>query len=338
MDLDNFGQIQQTHPHIVQNVRKILTAVRNKESICLTGIPKVGINRIIDSVVNTLGEESFEVIYDIDHTLTLDKIRQKLNKRNKSKQILLVLPFLQSENNEFLVELSGILQRLDKNKITVLSHISLMQYLSLKQNLKNQTKLYSLIDIIKPLSPKQTEQMVLAQFSEQIKNKKIIGRIFNLSGGIAGLVKRLCNYFLYYGNLDDTETIAKYIPIHENLSEIIDEIKILPVNILREFGVLDDKGSYISQLIELVINNQKIISKRNNSLTGNEKLIFDLLLRNINTVVNIDAIDKVLREAEFFSFWGNYRAISRLRKKISKEFEIKNVKGKGYMLVRKDGN
>lgn len=83
------------------------------------------------------------------------------------------MPFLQSESNEFLVELSGILQRLDKNKITVLSHISLMQYLSLKQNLKNQTKLYGLIDIIKPLSKEQTEQMVLAQFNGQTKNQQM---------------------------------------------------------------------------------------------------------------------------------------------------------------------
>lgn len=59
MDLDNLGQIKQTHPHIVQNVRKILTALKNKESICLTGIAKVGINRIIDSVVNAWKEETF---------------------------------------------------------------------------------------------------------------------------------------------------------------------------------------------------------------------------------------------------------------------------------------
>jgi hypothetical protein len=338
MNLDNLGQIQKTHPHLVHKVRQILTAVQNHESLCLTGMPKVGINRLIDLAVKSTHRSEFEIIYDHDHSLTLDQITAKISKRNKKKPQLLVLPFLQSETDEFIQELSGKLQRQDKNKIILLSHISCIQYLSVKQNLQKQTKLYSLIDIVKPLTLIQTKQMIDSKFGDQIKEEKIILRIYELSGGVAGLVKRLCNYFLYYQNLDEIDSVAKYLPVNENLNTIMDEIKILPNDVLIDFGVINLAGEYISQLIEYIIRNKKTISSRVNSLTGNEKLIFDLLLRHINSVVKIDKIDLILRDKEFFSFWGNYRAVSRLRQKISNEFAIKNIKGKGYMLVRKDGN
>ena len=35
-----------------------------------------------------------------------------------------------------------------------------------------------------------------------------------------------------------------------------------------------------------------------------------------------------------FSLWAIYKAISRLKPKVKNNFEIKNIKGKGYMLKK----
>jgi len=160
--------------------------------------------------------------------------------------------------------------------------------------------------------------------------KRFEKSIYQLSGGIPGIIKRLCSYVNHHNDLSINNLIKDpfiefylkdFSPIFsKDNPQLSIQLKLMDGNKIK------------SKLIEKYINRQKY-SALNPPLKI--KLLLDYFYKNINTLVTIDDIIDLLGNRNNFSLWGNYKLLERMKKYLPNDKYLINVKGKGYIL--KDG-
>ncbi|MFA4826667.1 MAG: helix-turn-helix domain-containing protein [Candidatus Shapirobacteria bacterium] len=160
-------------------------------------------------------------------------------------------------------------------------------------------------------------------------------RVFELSGGHAGLVKHIGKAVDDWGEtaLKDEEKLLSYPAVRINLEELTKTVTTSSELILSELGIIDTKGELFSPLLKKYLKNyqNEWVAANMPQLTAQEKKIASFLIANKNRIVDKDQIAFLMGlSEETFSLWAIYKAISRLKKKTIGEYELKTIKGRGY--------
>lgn len=309
-------------------LKAINKALNIQDSLAIVAIPKIGVKTALNYSENHFLTKFNNVLFDKEAVITSKEIEKWINSKNNNEMLLIVLPYLHQKSDEEISEVNRIANRVDKDRLVFITHLRPSQLEMLKSKTTN-TKLFSNVYKALPLNRDRTFELIESylmqsgsEMPEDLKEK-----IYEYSGGIIGLVKRLVNYYIYYEKEDITKDIISYESLSINLSSISSEIEKINDRILEEYGILKD-GKHVSKLVkyfEEEKNNTKSLSKT-------EEQILLILKANLGKIVSIEDISDKL--GTDFSLWGSYKKISRLRSKIKNKYKIQNVKGKGYRLVK----
>lgn len=191
---------------------------------------------------------------------------------------------------------------------------------------------------ILPFDQKQTEKMIritCKYYGWHIRGEDY-ERVFRLSGGIPRLVKYVCKGVDERGmKLDNPRLFLTNPSISFELDYLVRISMQLGLDKAKRLGLVDDKGEIKSELLLVYYKNFQVqlITQLYPNLSGLEEKVLNFLLVNQGTVVSFEKMGDLMAMGEDdYSLWAIYKLISRLKHKVEKNFEIKNIKGRGYLL------
>jgi hypothetical protein len=324
---------QESLEHFTDEVSSIVKLVETGNSVMAVGAPKIGIGRIL-GLLNAFFQQSsnYKVLYDSDNIFSIKDIKKFIDS-SRNRKVIIILPYLYLKDESYFSEFDELLLEYKKSKIIVLSHGSFELIQNPYKYFKKSIVPISFVKFVKTLNLNQTRtniQRIKDKYGIKIP-KKVEKVIFELSGGHTGLIKRLCQYYSINGNLYLNQLLVTPSIIF-SIEQILDSIKNINKEILIQSGLIDQKGNYVSRLI------QSFTSKDTKSLInlqGNLKTIFDVFIDNKNTVVSIEMLQDRLDEFGDKTLWSIYKTITRLRKEIKDQYRLVSLKGRGYILKDK---
>lgn len=199
---------------------------------------------------------------------------------------------------------------------------------------------FSSIVYIPPFNIKNSYAMIetLKNFYGWKINKNLYSKIYKLSGGLPRVVKYITKDIAEgFGDIGNEERFLKTAQINFQMERLARLIITLPTIQLTELGLLNDQGFLKSKLLKIYLSKftSTTITNLYPSLTKAESKILTYLIENQNQILSIDKIADIIKMTdENFSLWAIYKTISRLRPKIRKNFKLRSVKGKGYILEK----
>jgi len=294
---------------------------------------RMGDNTFIDFLFSNLkNSNEYVVIYNPQNELNFKNIKSLIYSSNK--KILLLIPWIHDYPANFYRNLENMLNNCPDGKIQTIIRMHYDFWLNQQKYFKYNSRVFSKIFIEKSFSFKRTK--LLIDERRQINGwnipKKFEKEIYNLSGGIPGIVKHICS-FIDSTNSCEINDLLQYPSLKTALLEFREMDEILDKNIIRNMKLLDKKNHYKSILIdEFLLNNRNISEKK---LNTEQKIVFDFLLKNNSKLVNLEDISDLLEKKEY-SMWGMYKFINRLKKALEPEYQLVNVRSRGYLLKKKN--
>ena len=177
--------------------------------------------------------------------------------------------------------------------------------------------------------------------------------IYELSGGVCGLVKYISKY-VHDNNckkISENELLGnqaiffKLKDIYDTLEDnfLIDNYSLHEAHndILQEIGVIDSKHSLRIGLLKNLLTSPG--KKQDKSiyriLSVQELKIFEFLNERPDHIFSLDELSEYMwgeHVTKKYSLWALYKVISNLNKKIKKYgYRIENFKGRGYSLTKR---
>ena len=313
------------------DIEKVLSILGQGENICFCSAPKMGDNTFIDYLAYKLRSgNDFEVIYSSKNDINFKSIREKIIKGTK-KPLLLLVPWLHNPIPGLYKQLEDLYLDSREYKIRSVIRVHYNFLLHPKRYFPKSIRPVSYIYFRKPMNFSQTKVVInqRRELNGWDIDSKFERQIYRLSGGIPGLIKRLCSFLNSYGNLKEKDLLS-YPAICMALIEFEEIFKDFQKSKLKQFGLIDSKGKIISPLIEAKIIREKKEDKI--ELTPQMETVFNYMRKREGEIVRIDELHDEISEEKEFSLWGNYKLIARLKKKIAPLYRIRNIKGKGYIL------
>ncbi len=319
--------------HLDDDLYDIIEALESGESICLCS-PNMGDTRLIDYLHFHLSLKSkYRILYDRAGDLTIDAFRSEVQTYPDDRLVVLI-PHFPRRSREFIDYFDQVMSLKDSS----LQSIIAMEYDFLKspERYFKSGRAISYVKIRKPLSFELTQSVIdsrrtLNNWVIPIKYDKEIHR---LSGGIVGLIKHICGYTDKFGEPDISDML-RYPSIVRILVDMKLAFETLDKFYLKKLGYVLDNDEINGALLERYL--QTGSKPESYDLPPTLDVVFSLLKESIGEIVTIDEIHDRVNERGEFSLWAIYKMISRLRKEISDDYEIQNVKGEGYLLKEKDG-
>lgn len=162
-------------------------------------------------------------------------------------------------------------------------------------------------------------------------------RIFELSGGIPGFFKHICQEHVEEGvAMEDLAEYQKNPSILFGLKNYTRMLISLTKPDLKELGLTDDRGKIRSRLLAdyFRIYQSSLISELYPGLSRLEAKVLTYLWENRGKPVSLDKIGDLMEMGEErYSLWAIYKLVSRLKPKVVNHFTVKNAKGRGYILI-----
>jgi hypothetical protein len=318
-------------PQFDQDIKEILNVIRQGENVCLCSAPKMGDNTLIDYLAYKLQKsDEFLLFYNSQNEINFEFIRNTLSKERVNKKVLLLIPWLHNPIPDFYKQFEELFLDSRENRLQSIIRLHFDFLIKPKKYFPRSIRPVSYVKIRKPLNFTNTKAVIsqrryLNGWKIPTKYEKII---FELSGGIPGLIKRLCSFINSNQNVNISD-ILEYPPMKMALNEFENLNNTFTESKLRKLGIIDTKGKVISPLIEVKINQKD--SFRQLKLPPIQQEIFNYMYDKLNKIVSLDEISDI-NESKEFSLWKLYKQIARLKKQIAPYFRIQNVKGKGYIL------
>lgn len=264
----------------------------------------------------------------------------KMKTTNLSKQTLVIVNhFNETVEKRKTLEILNRLRQPHPQRLVYLA-FTLHEGITKPQEYFAQTAIFFNLRVqIDPFTPKQTQEIIAinAKFYGWEINPKFYSQIYQLSGGIPRLVKHLCKEMAEKKITTESLDVFLATPsIFFQLDYFNSLLITLKQKQLQGLGLITVDNRIKSKLLELYFKRYKevIAQKLYPSLTEQEAKIFSYLYKNSGEVVNLDKMGELLEMNDYdFSLWAIYKIISRLKPKIKENFEIKTLKGKGYLLT-----
>lgn len=313
------------------DLEDIIHALDSGESVCLCSAYKMGDRRLIDYLAYYLGHSTdYYVIYDENNSLDVSSLEKQI-RLARNKKIIILLPTYPYKSREFQTFFQKFMFN-QKNKylsVILLHHDFLVDPTAY---FPDSISPISYVKMRRPLNFEMTRAVIEARRRLNGWNipKKFEGDIYKDSGGIIGLIKRLCSYVDKYGNLELSDLLS-YPPIVSTLSYLKGQFDCLDERNLRKLGLIDRDGEPKGDLLRSYIFRSS--PGRGLALSPSQARLLDLFLRKKGEIVSMDQIDECLRYDGDYSMWGTYQSISRFKRAILRVYRLENVRGKGYILT-----
>lgn len=322
---------------------KILRTLTKRENVLISVIPGFGTKTIYNYLLNLISKNSV-----FENTVTYDPTLEKTNlqtfvenlSKNKMKNLLIIRFFEIFDNKSEVLEKLDSIKRLEPNALTFLVFTNHTSITHSKSYLANSTTFFTDRLYISPFDKKQSVKMIvtLEQFYGWKMTSTYCNQVYKLSGGIPRLIKYICkevsedgtdltNYQKFLNNIAisfQLELLTKLI-IHHSKEE------------LKQLGLMNDDGKIASQLLATYFKSykDKIVEDLYPNLSDKEVKILSYLLGSDGKIITLDKIADLMKLTDdTFSLWAIYKMISRLKPKVKNNFEIKNIKGRGYQIKR----
>jgi hypothetical protein len=307
----------------IEEVAKLITSYHN---VCLVGVRKIGTGTIIREVRDT-AKKFFDIIIFDDGFLAFEDILTQIEKSSPKSKILIVIPHLSEKNDQFRENLQILLKNTTR-KVSLLSAIDIRDFLALEKNFRVSIKPVRNIIKVKTRNLEQTKY-ILSEYLEDSDIEKIATDAFNISGGVPGLVKSCAQMYLKEGIIDVNKMLTD--PIHSIiLKDISQDFQILDYRQRSELGLTTNTTHKPNSIaIEMYLDNET------NTNLNILDAVYRELKNNINNLVSNDQIDLIIERHGTFSLWNRYKIIERIRKQIPKNYSLKTLKAKGYILYVK---
>ncbi|MCC7304093.1 helix-turn-helix domain-containing protein [bacterium] len=312
----------------------VVSTLEKRKCVVLCSAYKMGDRRFVDYLNFTIEhDDRFDVYYDKENTYTqelLELIQQRVTSRIK----VLLLPWYFRMSDAFK-ELFTSLMKDRKN--TFISVIILEpEFFERPERVFATTNIpMEVILTRKPLDKDAAGQLLETRcglekvtLTDQQKEK-----IISLSGGHIGLLKRVFNLAIQGKTLTPTEVLSDPA-IKADLLNLELQYRTLSQATCKKIGLLRDDNSVAVPLLRYFLNS--IQQNLSDTLSPLYQKLLTLFLEKEGEIVTKEEIHALMNEEQEYSLWAVYKNISRFAKAIQKKYAIKNVSGKGYMLLDKE--
>lgn len=289
-------------------------------NLALVGISKMGVRSIVQFFCKEIQNQYDYII--IDNGLVNNFLELATRIPSNTTKVLIAIPNYSDQKVYFKTQLQQYLLNKYNFKIDTIVGIDIHDYLNPEKEFKFSTKLINSIEIVQPRNQEET-QLLIKDHSKAIP-KKIYKTIYNLSGGIPGLIKRCCNVYASHNKLTN-ELILQDPATSVNLHSIQQDFNVLNETQRNDFGLTDKQGNILSHLLRHVYSND------------HESLVITLtnfFKKREGILITHDVIDDLIGKKDSFSLWNKYKLIERVKKTLDNKFQLKNIHGKGYLLKK----
>lgn len=277
--------------------------------------------------------------YDpISNKIPLIKFVKDIQKKDKKQKTLVIRLFEKIENKKEVLENLHSLKQVNSKNITYLIFTDHTGFTKPDEYMGISTPFFNGRFFIGPFDTDNTKKLIEINSNYFGWNtpKESHGSIINLSGGIPRIVKHIARLMHEERNsIEDIEWFLKEPSIKFQLENMASIFRTERISNLIRLGLIDNDKKIKSYLLERYLENYKseIITSLYPRLANLESELLSLLYDNKGQVITIDQIGDFMElNGRVFSPWAIYKLMSRLKIKIKNNFEIENLKGRGYIL------
>ncbi len=324
---------------------KVSYELTHGHNVCISVIRGGGARTIFNFLYNLIQENKlFDEIYiydpEIDETNLVDLIRTYNTNTNKQKLIIIRSFEKLDDKQKILAQVDGLVSQTPE-ALTILGITDHTAITAPNDYQSTAAIFFSSIIYVPPFDIKSSYVMIetLEKFYGWGINRNLYQKIYKLSGGLPRVIKYIVKDIAEgFGDIGNEERFLKTTQINFQMERLAKLLITLPINQLKELGLLNSQGFLKSKLLKLFLSKyiSETITELFPSLTNTESKILSYLFENQERPLSLDKTAGIINMTdENFSLWAIYKTISRIRPKIKKYFDLRNYKGRGYFLEKK---
>ncbi len=324
---------------------KIAGQLTKGENVCISVIPGFGEKTIFNYLnYNLKKDKLFHQIFVFDPEIENNALTEfadgSIAKYSNKGNLLIVRFFEQIENKTKILEKLDSIRRKNPKHLVYLVISNQEAFVNPSSHQAATTVFFSELIYILPFDLVQTKKMIeslISYYGWRI-NQSSFNEIYKLSGGIPRLIKYLTKE-LYESRIPLTNK-DRLISIPQVAFQLNFMAKILITYNRKHLillGLTNEKHNLKSSLLKYYLRNfnSDIIAKLYPQLGETETKILSFFSENESQIVSLDNIADLMKMTDdSFSLYAIYKTISRLKPKIKNNFNIENIKGRGYRLIK----
>lgn len=318
-------------PYFADDLAKVLHALEHRQCVTLCSAYKMGDRRFVDYLNSILQQSGRHTVhYDADYTFTIEDL-SALQSSSINKQKVVLLPWFWRMNKSFLREYTNIMR--DKKHAFTSVIVLEPEFLDHPERLFPDTNVpLEVIITRKPLQKIAVEQLLDARSS--LANAALSAsqreKISKLSGGHIGLVKRLFNLAIQQ-QLTTPESALQDPAIKTDLLNLEHQYRTLSKETCMAIGLLRKDGSIAIPLLRDFLNS--ISTDFASTLSPLQQKLLELFESKQGQIVSKKEIHQLMSTEGTYSLWAVYKVVSRFAAAIAHKYRVRNVSGKGYILL-----
>ncbi|MBL8015458.1 MAG: helix-turn-helix domain-containing protein [Candidatus Doudnabacteria bacterium] len=312
-----------------RDIPELLPQIQQKKNIVLCSAPATGDERFLDYLSFQLENKySISALAIKETEPNLVQIQQKVQSADHT---VLIFPYFKDEVEKYTSLVLKLIGMYDRGEVSVILRCRYTYIHNTEEYMSVAKKMHTTF-IRKPLNESHTVEAIQVRclLSNTEVPKELHTSIYELSGGLLKLIKRLCTYTVEKGNLSNTKDLAKSPTIYPILQELSQVYSSCEKDELEKFGLTSATGHIRSRLLQEFVQRSEIPQKI--ELPPKLRSLFNLLYENRNHLVTNAQFEKVIRDHQVSSDWANYKLVARLRSLTKHKYKIRTVRGKGYVL------
>lgn len=316
-----------------QPITQTLQKINKHQNVLLTGILGAGRETFLKMLLKQLNPAIAVTVWDMQ----LPQSIKSLSTSQADTVLVLNKLFLLKNRAHLLEQLHN--RQLVYPNLTVVALTDHTGITSPQAYFAKTHQFFQAVYHIMPFDEAGTKTMIEAnrKFYNWTIPQELAHEIHNLTGGIARLIKYVCN------EINENHISATSENRFIQNPAILFQLKYLyellfneSKDQLKELQILDSRGRIRARLLRHYLKEQTL--KKNSNLkqvlTQQEQVLFNYFLAYQNHSVSIDKIaDLLAMTDDNFSLWKIYKLISRLKPKLKPHYDLKANRGVGYTLI-----
>lgn len=344
------------YDHFGETQLKIMRDLRNGESCLIYGMNGSGVQYFLRLTEKRLLAMSKHVLFfrgsliqndavavisnEIVRLAKKENLNDALNTfKPENKLYIFIDKFQQIKNTEELLNFLGTIRKTNPHNVVNVIGTDQSYLGELANYFKKNDSAISAVYRLIPFDIVGVRKMIT--INNQFFNWQIpidyAEKLLKLSGGNPRLVKYISKVLMEEGlnQIDDKELLANHTLLEPKLTKFIEILFQFDISDLKTLNIINEKGELFSELVKYKVENYEIpnLEELFPELTNRERKVFSYLFINKGRLVSTQKMDFIFNLIDdSYSLWASYKAINRLKKKLEGRFELKNVKGRGYIL------
>lgn len=332
--MDYLAQYERGLPYFDSDLSTLCSAIEKKQCVVLCSAYKMGDRRFLDYLYHHIShEDHLDVYYDKENLFTastLEKIQEKTTTRTK----VVLLPWYFRKPTTFT---RAFLQLMRDRRATFISVIIMEpSFFDAPEKFFPDTNLPMQVVLArKPLDKENT--LSLLHIRENLADTHIapetLSQVYALSGGHIGLTKRLFT-LATQGERLKLPALLFDPALRATLLNLELQYRTLSKETCKKIGLLTQEEGIAIPLLRAFV--QSITEELSDTLTPLQQKLLELFLSRNGELVTKEEVHEIMDPEREYSLWAVYKSIARFSKAVEKQYVVKNVSGKGYVLVKRN--